>query len=65
MKTQAKPVFKGNRARFTVLVPTADYEALRDAPGNLTWRQLAQVAIREYAAKLKAEAPTEESPMGA
>lgn len=51
-KTKAKPRFKGRTASFSVVIPTTDYEALAAAPGELTWRQLAQKAIREFAATL-------------
>lgn len=57
-KTKARPRFKCNTVSFSVVVPVTAYEALDNAPGEQTWRQHAQEAIKQYAATLsKKEAP--------
>lgn len=60
VNNMAVPQRCANRVRFTVVVADTTFQALENAQGDRTWRQLAQQAIREYAAKLAEEpAPVE------
>ena len=64
----ATPQLSTKIAKFGVCIPRADYEALASAPGELTWRQLAQEAIKAKAQELRAQtqkAPTENDPISA
>ena len=66
MKTKAKPRLRGNTASFSVVVPAETFETLENAPSDLTWRQLAQEAIKAFAAQLpKQKAPEGKSLQGA
>ncbi len=51
---KAKPQYRGNRVRFTLVVPTAVFDAIDAASSDfeMSWRQLAQKAIRDFAANL-------------
>lgn len=52
----AKAQTKGNRSIFTVVIPTQDLEVLESADlDGLNFRQISQLAIREFAEKLRQE----------
>ena len=57
-RVKAAPQKAGKQFRFTVVVTPETFSALENASSDLTWRQLAQKAIREYAAAL----PQQETP---
>lgn len=60
-KQKARPEYKGNRVRFSVVLPTTVFDALdANSPSyDMSWRQLAQQAIRDFAATLPEPAETE------
>ena len=45
----------GNRVRFSVMVDTATHEILSRADETRNFRQLAQIAIAQFAAELRAK----------
>lgn len=53
---QPKFQVKGERAMYTVVIPISTLEVLSSAElDGLNFRQLSQLAIREYAERLRAE----------
>ncbi|MGI8933042.1 MAG: hypothetical protein ACR2FS_03110 [Phormidesmis sp.] len=52
---QATVQIAGNRVRFTVMIDTATHEILVRAHETLNYRQVAQLAITQFAAELKAK----------
>ena len=50
-KSAAQATPTGNRFRFTIMVDSATYEVLTKAHETLNYRQVAQVAIAQFAAE--------------
>lgn len=53
-KAKPKPKPMGNRMLFSVVIPTDDFEILdREAGDSMSWRQLSQKILREFAAEVR------------